>query len=128
MHWFGSNAPTLIIEIIDSTPVEMWYTLDGGMHNYTFHFIEVHFYTYVAFAGVVDHSAWESLPEGSVTITFYAIDMAGNEASEDVIITKSIPSDGDDPTIVIVIVVVSIVGGVAAAAVVYIFMKKRVAP
>ena len=92
----------------------MWYSLDGGLHNYTF-----------TENSTIDQLAWSALPEGSVTITFYANDMLGHETSEDVIITKTISPSGDDPTIVIVIVVVSIVSGVAVLASVYLFMKKR---
>lgn len=122
---FGSNAPTLIIEINDTTPVEMWYTLDGGMHNYTFHFILVHTYTYPAFSGGVDQSAWDAMLDGSITIRFYASDVAGNEAFEEVPIIKSIPSNGLDPGLIVFIVVISIVGGIAVIAVAYLFLKKR---
>ena len=114
---FENTAPSFNVEVIDAYLFEKWYSIDGGLNNYTF--VE---------NGTIDQSAWESLPEGSVTITFYAIDILGNEASEDVIITKYIPSGGDDPTIIIVIVVISVIGGVAVLAGLYIFMKKRGAP
>jgi len=122
---FGSNSPNLIIEINDTTPVEMWYTLDGGMHNYTFHFIVVHTYTYPAFSGGVDQYAWDALLDGSITIRFYASDVAGNEAFEEVTIIKSIPSDGLDPGLILFIIVISLVGGIAVIAVAYLFLKKR---
>lgn len=110
---FGSTAPSFNVEVIDDYLFETWYSVDGGLYNYTF-----------TENGQIDQPAWNAQPEGSITITFYAIDIAGNEASEDVIINKSIPSNGDDPTIVIVIVVLSLIGGVAVAVVAYIFMKK----
>jgi len=113
---FGNTAPSFNVEIIDAYLFETWYSVDGGLHNYTF--VE---------NGTIDQSAWESLPEGSVTITFFAIDMAGNEASEEVIITKSIspPPDGDDPTIVIVIIVISIGGVLIIIGVAYMFLQRR---
>jgi len=103
--------------ITDDFLDKMWYTLDGGLNNYTF-----------TENGTINQVAWEALPQGSVTITFYARDIVGNEAFEEVMIIKSIPSGGIDPTIIMVIVVVSVVGGIAVIAVIYIFMKKRATP
>ena len=107
----------------------MWYSLDGGLHNYTFYYIEIHYYLFTQFAGVVYQSAWDALPDGSVTIRFYASDVAGNEAFEEVTVIKSTsPGDtpeGLDPGLLIFIVVISIVGGIAIIAVAYIFLKKR---
>jgi len=114
---FYSTAPSFNVRITDDYLDEMWYTIDGGLINNTF-----------TANGTIDQTAWAALSEGPITISFYANDTLGNEASEDVIITKSIPPTGDDPTIVIVIVVVSIVGGVVVLAVVYLFMKKRGTP
>ena len=111
---FYSTAPSFNVTITDDHLDKMWYTIDGGLNKYTF-----------TNNGTIDQSAWDALSLGSITINFYANDTFGYEASEDVIITKSIPSDGDDPTIVIVIVAVSVVGGVAVIAVAYLFLKKR---
>jgi len=111
---FYSTAPSFNVIITDDYLDKMWYTIDGGLNNYTF-----------TNNGTIDQSAWDALSLGSITISFYANDTFEHEASEDVIITKSIPSDGDDPTIVIVIVVVSVVGGVAVIATAYLFLKKR---
>jgi len=114
---FGANAPAFIITITDDHLDSIWYSLDGGV---TTHAITTN--------ATIDQTVWSALSEGSITITFYANDTLGHETSEDVIITKSIPSGGDDPTIIIVIVVVTIVGGVAVIAGLYIFMKKRGTP
>ncbi|NVM34216.1 MAG: hypothetical protein HWN81_01390 [Candidatus Lokiarchaeota archaeon] len=76
---------------------------------------------------MLNQTAWTALAQGNVTITFYASDLAGNEASESVTVIKSVPS-GLDPGMIVTIVVVSIVGGVAVISVVYIFMKKRITP
>lgn len=125
----GSDAPTLIVEVTDSTPVEMWYSLDGGLHNYTFYYIEIHYYLFTQFAGVVYQPAWDALPDGSITIRFYASDVAGNEVFEEVTVTKSTSPggtpEGFDPGLLIFIVVISIVSGIAVLAVAYVFLKKR---
>ena len=58
----------------------MWYTLNGGLTTYL-----------ITTNASIDQTVWATLSEGSITITFYANDTLGNEAFEDVIITKSIP-------------------------------------
>ena len=97
---FGSTAPSFNVEIVDIYIVEIWYTLDGGLHNYTF-----------TSNGKINQIVWDALPEGSVTITFYAIDMAGNEAFEEVTVIKDVSPGGLDPGILAIIVVVSVIGG-----------------
>jgi len=114
---FGANAPDFIITVIDNHLDSVWYSLDGGVNNFT-----------ITLNATIDHTTWASLPEGSITIIFYANDTLGNLSFEEITITKNIPSGGIDPTIIIVIVVVSIVGGVAVITGVYIFMKKRAVP
>jgi len=111
---FGVSAPAFIITITDDHLDSIWYSLDGGL---TTHDITTN--------ATIDQTAWAALSEGSITITFYVNDTLRHETFNDVIITKSVPPVGDDPTIVIVIVVVSIVGGVAVLAGVYLFIKKR---
>ena len=108
----GATAPSFDVTITDVYLVSMWYTLDGGLHNYTF-----------TENGVINQTAWAALPEGSVTITFYAIDILGNEATEHVIVTKSLTDDVGP--VIITIIVVSIVSGVALIGVGYIYLKKR---
>ncbi len=114
---FGSTAPSFNVEIIDVYIYEMWYTIDGGLHNYTF-----------TENGTINQAAWDALPEGSVTITFYARDIIGNEASEEVTVIKGISAGGLEPGVIIIIVVVSVVGGIAIIGAAYIFLKKRKAP
>ena len=112
---FGTQAPLFNITVIDDHLDSMWYSLDGGVTTYVF-----------TNNTVFNQTAWTALSEGDVTITFYARDLAGNEASEAVTVVKT--ASGLDPGIVIVIVVVSVVGGVAVISVIYIFMKKRATP
>ncbi len=110
---FGVSAPSFDVTITDTTLVSMWYTMDGGINNYTF-----------TENGKIDQSAWDILPKGSITITFYAIDIVGNEAFEEVSVIKNVPS-GLDPGAIITIVVISVVGGVAVLSMAYIYLKKR---
>jgi len=111
---FGSIAPSFNVEVIDVYVYEMWYTIDGGLHNYSF-----------TENGMINQSAWNALPEGSVTITFYASDIVGNEAFEEVIVTKSISAGGLDPGVIAIIVVVSIIGGLTIiGAILGILVKK----
>jgi len=113
---FGSSAPLFNITITEDNLEAIWYSFDGGVTTYT-----------VTDNTIFDQTAWAALAQGDVTITFYARDLAGNEASESVTVIKSVPS-GLDPGVIITIVVISIVGGVALVVVVYIFIKKRATP
>ena len=111
---FGINAPTFNVEIIDVYIFEMWYTLDGGLTNITF-----------TENGTINQAAWNALPEESVTITFYAIDIVGNEAFEEVIVTKSISAGGLDPGVIAAIVVVSVIGGLVIVGVILRILLKK---
>jgi len=108
---FGSTAPSFNVEVTDDYQFEMWYSIDGGLHNYTF-----------TENGTIDQSAWNTLPDGSVTITFYAIDMAGNIGIAEITIGKNLPEEFD-PTLVIVIV--SIVRGAALLGAILFILEKR---
>ncbi len=85
----------------DLNLVMIWYSLDGGVTNFT-----------VNATGAIDQAPWAALANGEVTITFYARDIAGNEVSESVTLIKSVPS-GLEPGVIAIIVVVSVIGGVA---------------
>lgn len=113
---FGKNAPLFNITVTDDNLDLIWYSFDGGLTTFA-----------ITNNTMLNQTAWTVLTQGDVTITFYASDLAGNEASESVTVIKSVPS-GFDPGVIITIVIVSVVGGVAVISVVYIFMKKRVAP
>jgi len=75
---FGTNAPNYDVTITDDYLFEMWYTLDDGLHNYTF----------MGSTGTIDQSAWEILSDGAITLTFYASDKPGNVGFADVNIVK----------------------------------------
>jgi parallel beta-helix repeat protein len=90
---FGLIAPSFDVSIIEQNLDEMWYTLDNGLHNYTFEE-----------NNTIDQSAWDATPFGSITLSFYARDKIGYVGSADVIILKeeqaltitiNSPNDGD---------------------------------
>lgn len=113
---FSANAPLFNITIIEDNLDAIRYSFNGGITTYA-----------ITDNAIFNQTAWIALSQGDVTITFYARDLAGNEASESVTVIKSVPSDLD-PGVIITIVVISIVGGVAILAGVYVFMKKRATP
>ena len=75
---FGTTAPSFSVTITDVNLFEMWYTLDGGLHNYTFS----------DFTSSIKQSAWDSLSDGTITLTFFASDKPGNIGSAEVEIEK----------------------------------------
>jgi len=111
---FGDAAPSFTVIITDDYLDEMWYTVDGGVTNYTF-----------TENVTIDQSAWDALSDGTITLTFYASDIPGNIGSADVIITKNPSSGGPNIILIFTIVAISVVGGVVVIGVVYMFMKKR---
>jgi len=107
---FGTNAPSFSVTITDTFLEEMWYSLDGGITKFFF-----------TANGTIDQAVWNGLPEGSITITFYANDTIGNISSESVNIVKEIP----DNSLVIIIVVISIIAGVALVAIVLLLRRRK---
>jgi len=74
---FGSTAPSFSVRITDDYLDTMWYTLDGGLNNFTFLANET-----------IGQAAWDGTSEGNVTLTFYANDTLGHIGSAGVIIIK----------------------------------------
>ncbi|MBD3215567.1 MAG: hypothetical protein GF311_23355 [Candidatus Lokiarchaeota archaeon] len=75
-------APGYDITVTDPNLNQVWYTIDGGLNNVTIS----------SFTGAIDSTLWNSLPNGQVTITFYANDDVGHINSESVIVFKDTPS------------------------------------
>ncbi|TKJ24689.1 MAG: hypothetical protein CEE42_09755 [Promethearchaeota archaeon Loki_b31] len=81
---FGVDAPTFSITIIDESPIDStWYTIDGGVTNYTFS----------GLIGTVNQTAWDSASQGNILITFSAEDDTGKIGTSSVTVIKSIPSE-----------------------------------
>ncbi len=84
---FGSSAPSFNIRITDDNLDSMWYTLDGGLNNYTFTDNET-----------INPTAWAALLDGPIEITFHANDLVGHLVSAEVNIIK----DTSPPIITII--------------------------
>ena len=83
---FGETAPHYTVTITDNVGVNtMWYDLNRGTD---FLFED---------NGTFSSTEWGNMPNGTVTITFYANDNASNVASKSIIVRKDIEA----PTIVI---------------------------
>ena len=85
---FGKTAPNYNISIIEEDLVSTWYTIEGIAGTFPF----------TGLTGSIDQDAWDDAPKGEITITFYAVDRAGNIGSESVVVIKSIPSEPAIPS------------------------------
>lgn len=74
---FGNTAPSFDLTVIDLSLDEILYSVDGGSTNFT-----------AAKTGTIDQGAWATLPNGNVTITFYAKDKAGHLGITEVTVQK----------------------------------------
>jgi parallel beta-helix repeat protein len=83
---FGNSAPSFNVRIQDQLLDEMWYSIDGGLTNYTF-----------TANGTIDQAAWDAISEGDVTLLFYANDILDNIGTESVTVIKSISSQSSIP-------------------------------
>ena len=112
------NAPTYQIEIVELHSDDIWYTLDGGVNNYTIALL----------TGTINLEAWQQAAFGIVTITFYARDEAGNINSQDIDVIKvksTPPEDGDPIQDILLQIVLSSVGAVAAGMVGLLFWRYK---
>jgi len=75
---FGNVAPSFNVSIIEENLESTWYTIDGGLTNYTFS----------GLTGFINQTAWDEKEDGDITIRFYAIDSLGHVGFEDVQILK----------------------------------------
>ncbi|MFW9880804.1 MAG: DNRLRE domain-containing protein, partial [Candidatus Thorarchaeota archaeon] len=87
-EFFGFETPEFDITIIDQFLNTTWYTLDGGLSNYTF----------TEFTGSINQSEWDKKTSGIITIKFYVNDSFGNLGFSDIQISKDI----DAPEIIII--------------------------
>ncbi|MFX1374185.1 MAG: SBBP repeat-containing protein [Promethearchaeota archaeon] len=80
---FGKNAPNFNISIIEEDLFSTWYTIEGVAGTFPC----------TSLVDNINQDAWDNVPNGEITITFFAQDRAGNIGSEDIIVIKSIPSE-----------------------------------
>ena len=68
-----------MIEIDEDNLDLYWYTLNGGLNNYTI----------TELTDSIGFTAWENAAEGAVTIEFYVRDLAGNIGTDSVTLIKN---------------------------------------
>ena len=103
------------ITITENNLDAIWYSFDGGLTNYT-----------LTNNGTLNQTAWTALTQGEVTITFYARDIAGNEASISVTVIKVLERDGDEfPFLILIIAIISTAGGIGATIITIGILRKR---
>ena len=78
---FGITAPNFTILTSRGFAHTTWYTIDNSLTNITF----------TGLTGTVNQTLWDALPEGNVTIRFYANDTLGRIGFQEVTVTKTIP-------------------------------------
>jgi len=71
-------APIFSITIQEPNLANFWYSLNNGNTNITL----------IELIGIIDLDEWDTLPDGPVSIRFYAKDKAGNIGTNLVIVTK----------------------------------------
>jgi len=79
---FGSTPPNFNISIVEGIVDTIWYTVDGGITNFTCSTIDI-----------VNQTIWDGLDYGNITITFFANDSRNYIAMVSVIIRKRSPSE-----------------------------------
>lgn len=72
-------TPVYDISIDEANLDGIWYTIDGGLNNYTI----------TELIGTIHSGAWSTVANGPVTIRFYARDLAGNIGTSFVIVVKT---------------------------------------
>ena len=105
----SSNPPTfqlLISEQCDRT----WYTIDGGKQNFTF----------TGLKGTINQKAWRSMPDGEITITFYAEDLVGHIGYAEVTINKLF-----DVTDYYPIIILGVVGFLSILTIFIVLFRRR---
>ncbi|MFW9820940.1 MAG: hypothetical protein ACFFE5_15135, partial [Candidatus Thorarchaeota archaeon] len=108
---FGRIAPSYDISIIEPNLDRIWYTLDGGLNNVTI----------TNLSGKINQMLWNALPEGPLTIRFYANDTMGYLGYKDIIINKKY--EPDNSIIIIFIFIFSIASMVAVSGTSYYYYQ-----
>jgi parallel beta-helix repeat protein len=85
---FNETAPNFNVEISTPNLDEIWYTLNLTDEKFLF-----------MANGTINQTAWNILPDGNVTIRFYASDIVDNIDFEQVIVKKETPHEEDEPQV-----------------------------
>ncbi len=90
---FSYDAPSFIVNISHPQLDTIWYSLNEG-RNITF-----------TSNGTINQAEWDFLPDGIITITFYANNSMGKIASETIVITKTTPEEDNIPSYPVLFIV-----------------------
>lgn len=116
---FEVIPPPFSITVDEFNFESMWYTIDGGLNNYSI----------TQFTGYIDSTAWNAVPIGAITIRFYAKDKAGNMGYADVIVQKSfppLPSEEESEIVLIIIIGFSVgIGAIGSVTVGFVYYKRK---
>ncbi len=85
----GQSSPQFLLSTRSLYIDSMWYTIDGGLNNYSF----------AQLSGTINQAAWDTSPQGNVTIVFYAKDLGGNIGYSEVVVEKVYEDPPDVPII-----------------------------
>jgi len=85
----GHSSPQFELSTRSLYIDSMWYTIDGGLNNYTI----------TQLSGTINQEAWDASPQGNVAIVFYAIDFGGNIGYSEVVVEKVHEDPPDIPII-----------------------------
>jgi len=77
---FSQFTPIFSLTITEANLDSIWYTLDNGLTNFTIS----------SLIGIIDGTGWDSLPNGQVTIRFYANDTLGKLGTALVVVIKDV--------------------------------------
>ncbi|MHA1300993.1 MAG: hypothetical protein ACTSO9_16355, partial [Candidatus Helarchaeota archaeon] len=84
---FGTQAPTITLQILNPYMDSVWYRLDGSAINYTSTFPNV----------IINQTLWDNIIDGTyVTFHFYYNDTLGNTLHNTIVIGKDTALDGGD--------------------------------
>jgi len=86
---FVDISPLYSITILETSLESYWYSFDDGLTNHSISEL----------TGAISQSVWDTLPDGHVTLKFYAKDEAGNVGQSSVTITKRTTSEPLPPGI-----------------------------
>ena len=85
------DPPTFDLSITDSHFHQSWYSTWDGV-NWSAN------YFFSGTTGTINQSLWSSLPQGTLTIRFFANDSLGNYNFSSVTVVKSVPAtNSEDP-------------------------------
>lgn len=76
---FGVDAPDISLSVIDDHFESLWYSLDNGITNIT-----------CFLNATINQQVWDDFGNGTVSIDFFANDLAGNIRNKQLIVRKDI--------------------------------------